>query len=307
MRAAGIVRLGGTVTELELDEPPPPGPGEALIEVEAAGVGNWDDIVRTGGWDTGTVPPMALGVEAAGVILAVGPGGGAWKPGDAVLTHPLPLRYQGTWSARLLVSVDLLAPKPDHVSWEQAAVFPVPALTADQALDAVKAGAGETPLLVHGAGGTTGRLMATLAARRGLTVIAVAGQANAGVLARSGVAHVLDRHDPNWPAEVRRLTGGAGVAAAVNAARGGEGAALAAVADGGRLATITGDPPQAERGVSIANVYVEADGRQLTALVALLAQGAADVTVGTVLPLSRAGDALERAVRGNGGAVVLKP
>ena len=71
MRAAGITELGGAVTELELPDPPPPGSREAVIEVRAAGVGNWDEIVRTGGWDTGAVPPMALGVEAAGVISSV--------------------------------------------------------------------------------------------------------------------------------------------------------------------------------------------------------------------------------------------
>jgi len=50
-----------------------PGPGELrpdelLIEVRSAGAGNWDEIARTGGWDLGRQPPMALGVEAAGVV-----------------------------------------------------------------------------------------------------------------------------------------------------------------------------------------------------------------------------------------------
>jgi NADPH:quinone reductase-like Zn-dependent oxidoreductase len=42
------------------------------LEVRAAGVGNWDEFVCTGGWDVGAKPPMALGVEAAGTVLAVG-------------------------------------------------------------------------------------------------------------------------------------------------------------------------------------------------------------------------------------------
>jgi NADPH:quinone reductase-like Zn-dependent oxidoreductase len=45
---------------------------EILIDVRAAGVGNWDEFVRTGGWDTGTRPPMALGVEAAGIVASAG-------------------------------------------------------------------------------------------------------------------------------------------------------------------------------------------------------------------------------------------
>src|SRR6266566_8251887 len=73
VRAAGIRALGGQIELLELPAPPPPTGDEVLIEVRAAGIGNWDDLVRTGAWDVGTVPPMALGVEAAGVIRAIGP------------------------------------------------------------------------------------------------------------------------------------------------------------------------------------------------------------------------------------------
>src|SRR4051812_16768633 len=74
LRAAGIETFGGEVALLELEEPPPLEAGEVLIQVRAAGVGNWEDIVRTGGWDVGRVPPMALGVEAAGEVVGVGPG-----------------------------------------------------------------------------------------------------------------------------------------------------------------------------------------------------------------------------------------
>jgi NADPH:quinone reductase-like Zn-dependent oxidoreductase len=308
MRAAGITQFGGAVSDLELPDPPPPGSGEALIEVRAAGVANWDDIVRTGGWDTGAVPPMALGVEAAGMISAVGPDDGGWAPGDAVLTHPLPLRYQGAWSEQLLAPTDLLARKPDSLSWEQAGVLPVPALTADQALDAVLGDAAESWLLVNGAGGVTGRMVAALAVLRGARVIAVAGPASASALAELGVEHVLDRHDTAWQAEVARLTGGAGVTAAVNAAVGGETAALPAVADGGRFATITGSPPPTERDVTVMDIYVRPDGKRLDELTALLRSSGIEVGVGTVLPLSRAAEALELATHGRGGgAVVLTP
>jgi NADPH:quinone reductase-like Zn-dependent oxidoreductase len=49
--------------------------------VRAAGVANWDDIVRQGGWDVGLSPPMALGVEAAGVVTAAGAGVHDWALG----------------------------------------------------------------------------------------------------------------------------------------------------------------------------------------------------------------------------------
>ena len=68
MKAAGIERFGGDVRELSLPDPRPAGAGETLIEVRAAGVGPWDDIVRLGSWDVGSRPPMALGVAAAGTV-----------------------------------------------------------------------------------------------------------------------------------------------------------------------------------------------------------------------------------------------
>ena len=65
MRAAGVRQIGGAVELLELAEPRAPRADEILLDVRACGAGNWDEFVRTGGWDTGIRPPMALGVEAA--------------------------------------------------------------------------------------------------------------------------------------------------------------------------------------------------------------------------------------------------
>jgi len=111
---------------IEVGEPRPLAGDEVLVEVRAAGVANWDEFVRTGGWDVGGRPPMALGVEAAGTVLAAGPAAGGWAPGDAVMTHPVPLRDQGTWAPRLIAAAGLLARKPPNASWEATAAFPVP-------------------------------------------------------------------------------------------------------------------------------------------------------------------------------------
>jgi len=68
MKAAGIDAFGGGVQLLELAAPAPPAPDEVVISVRAAGIGNWDEIVRVAGWDVGRRPPLALGVEAAGSL-----------------------------------------------------------------------------------------------------------------------------------------------------------------------------------------------------------------------------------------------
>lgn len=72
MKAAGVRQFGAAIEVLDLPAPRQPSADEVLVAVRAAGVGNWDEFVRTGSWDIGIRPPMALGVEAAGVVTAVG-------------------------------------------------------------------------------------------------------------------------------------------------------------------------------------------------------------------------------------------
>jgi NADPH:quinone reductase-like Zn-dependent oxidoreductase len=307
MRAAGIETFGGPVRSITVPDPRSLAPDEVLIGVMAAGVGNWDEFVRVGDWEIGRRPPMALGVEAAGVVTKVGGRNNRWAPGDAVMTHAVPVREQGAWSAQLIVDGDLLAPKPKDVPWEEAAAFPVPALTAAQSLLEVITPDADGLILVNGAGGVTGGLTAALAWLWGAHVIATAGPASAERLHRLGVEAVYDYRDRDWPQAVRALTNGIGVPAAVNAARGGEPATLSAVAEGGRFATITGAPPKPERGVSIANVYVRPDGRQLRELAGLLAKRELEVSIDSIHPLAQAADALALVTRrGASGAVVLR-
>src|SRR5437899_12984207 len=95
MRAAGITALGEPVEIFEVDELATPAASEVLIDVVAAGIGNWDELVRIGSWQIGGPAPMALGTEAAGTVVAVGSGAAPLRAGDEVLTPPLPLRRHG--------------------------------------------------------------------------------------------------------------------------------------------------------------------------------------------------------------------
>ncbi len=301
MRAAGVDRLGADIRLLELPEPAAPGPGEVLLGVRACGMGNWDEFIRTGSWDSGTGPPMPLGVEAAGAIVGIGSGVHGFQPGDTVTAHSLPA---GSWAEKFTALAEHLALVPAGMPMTVAAALPVPALTADQALDAVTVRPDET-VLVHGAGGVTGGALVHLAAHRGARVIATAGRA--GRARALGAADVIDYHEPDWPAQVRALTsGGVGVDAAVNAARPGSADAVRAVRDGGRLATITGDLPPAERGIALSDIVVVPGGARLARLVPLLAPDA--ITVGASYPLAEAAAAMARLRQGtHGAAIVLEP
>jgi NADPH:quinone reductase-like Zn-dependent oxidoreductase len=287
LRAAGIEEFGGEVAPLELPEPPPPKTGEALIEVRAAGVAIWDEFVRTGDWDVGQDPPLALGVEAAGVVVEVGPGVEWPATGTEVTTHPLPLPYQGCWA--------------------QAGAFPVPALTAHQVVSEVLDVQPDETVLVNGAAGVTGGMIVELAARSGATVIATASEGSAARVMALGAGVVLDYHDPEWTSRAIDAAGSSGIQAAANAASGGEADAMSVLVNGGRLATITGAPPPTERGISIADVYVRPDGDELGQLAASLAEGTLHVEIAASYPLARAAEGFALATKGAGGAVVLEP
>ncbi len=304
MRAAGITALGEHVEILEVDELAPPAADEILIDVAAAGIGNWDELVRIGSWKIGGPAPMALGTSAAGTVAAVGSGVVAVREGDEVITHPLPLRRHGTWAERLLAPAAAVAPRPRAASWEACGAFPIPALTAAQALDEALGIESGGWVVVNGAGGVTGGMLVQLGAARGARVIATASAKKAERIRGYGASEVLDYHS-DWPALVREIVGG-GVPKAVNAAPGQAATTLRAVADGGRLATITGDPPPEERGVAVSDVYVRPDGRQLSDLADLLDHGTLSVSIASVRPLEQAAQALREVVAGADGAVVLQ-
>jgi NADPH:quinone reductase-like Zn-dependent oxidoreductase len=300
MRAAGITALGEPVEIFEVEELATPATGEVLIDVAAAGIGNWDELVRIGNWQIGGPAPMALGTEAAGTVAAAGSGVAELREGDEVMTHPLPLRRHGTWAGRVLAPAATVAARPPAASWEAGGAFPIPALTAAHEALGIESGGW---VVVNGAGGVTGGLLVQLAAARGARVIATASARKAERIRDYGASEVLDYHG-DWPALVREITGG-GAPKAVNAAHGQAATTLRAVADGGRLATITGDPPREERDVAVSDVYVRPDGQQLSALAELLDLGTLSVPIASVRPLEQAAQALREVVAGADGAIVL--
>jgi NADPH:quinone reductase-like Zn-dependent oxidoreductase len=289
-----------------LPDPPTPRPDEIVIEVRAAGVANWDDIVRTGGWDVGIKPPMALGVSASGVVRAVGEGVRRFQPGDDVLTHPLPLPHQGAWAQQLLAAENTVGRKPTRMSWEEAGVFPVPALTAGEVLTkTVDVRPGEF-ILINGAGGTTGGMLVAVAAGLGARVIATASPSKAEQVKSYGAAAVLDYHAENWRQDVRRIAGEGGVRIVVNTVAGAAQSLMPLVADGGKLTTITSDSPAPERGIAVVDFYVSSDGQALERLAADFVERHLTIPIAAVHRLSEAGAALQMAVGGKApGAVVI--
>jgi NADPH:quinone reductase-like Zn-dependent oxidoreductase len=251
---------------------------------------------------------MALGVEAAGTVLAVGSSVQRASVGDALITHPVPLRDQGTWAERVIVAEDTVARKRAWMPWPEAGAFPVPGLTAYQTVVSVLHVERAEWLLVHGASGVTGSLLVTVAAELGARVIATAGPDATQRMLDAGAMHVVDYHQADWPSMVRVLTEQQGVAAAANAVPGQTSLALQTVHPGGRLATITGDPPPERDGITVSDVYVRADGEQLQRVATLLEQRQTRIRIAGVYGLEQAAQALSAVVDGHlRGAAILEP
>ena len=304
MRAAGITEYRGAVTPLELPTPTALAADEIAIEVYAAGVANWDEFVRNGGWNVGSVPPMALGVEACGIVRDVGRSVSRFSPGDAVLTHSVPLQ-QGTWAELFVAREKHVAHKPSTTAWPEAALLPVPGLTAYQVLSEALAIKPGDALLIHGAGGITGGMLVALASDMGARVIATAGPRSVDRVRAYGANIIVDYRAPDWQSQVRAASGGR-LSAVANAVPGAASTLLAMLDDGGRLATITGDPPNAERGIQVIDYYVHPDGAVLERIAMRFVERGLSIPLAASYELSTADMALADVVSGkNAGGITL--
>ncbi len=282
---------------------PAPGPGQVLLRVHAAGVNPLDWKIRRGLMQAAfPVPlPHVLGVEGSGTVVATGPGVTAWKVGDEVF-GPVASGYA---QYSLAVAADLAA-KPAELSWEVAAALPVASETAFRTLELLKVTIGET-LLVHGAAGVVGSLVAQLAVADGVRVIGTASEANHEYLRSLGAIPVsygdgvFDRVREAAPQGVDAVldTSGSGVLAA----------SVELVGGTERVVTVV-DP--AEAGAVGVRFSGGGDGvrvaQGLAAGLGLFRAGTLDLPIRAALPLAEAAAAHELSEHGHGrGKIVLLP
>ena len=210
MRAIQITESGGPEVLIPTELPDPtPGPGELLVEVAVAGVNYIDTYQRQG------IYPMQLpfvpGMEGAGRVREVGAGVTGFATGDRVAWA----NTLGGYAELAAIPADDAVPVPDGVSDEAAVGAALQGMTAHYLLhDSHPVRAGED-VLVHAAAGGVGLLLTQWATRLGARVIATVSTAEKEELARgAGAAEVIRYTEvDDLAAEVRALTGGAGVAA----------------------------------------------------------------------------------------------
>ena len=199
MLAIVFERNGGPeVLEAKEAPDPQPGEGEVLVDVEAVGV-NYRDVYERTGTGYGSQPPAIIGVEGAGRIA---------ESGEAVAWVGVP----GSYAQRLSAPRSALVPVPGGVASDVAAAVLLQGMTAHYlAADSYPVNDGDW-VLVHAAAGGVGLLLTQLVKLRGGHVIATTSTPEKAQLARgAGADEVIGYED--FAAQVRTLTGGAGVAA----------------------------------------------------------------------------------------------
>lgn len=184
-----------------------PGPGEARVRHHAIGL-NYIDIYYRSGLYAHPLP-TGLGVEAAGVVEAVGPGVSAVAPGDRVAYAS---RQLGAYASARVIQADRLIKLPDDISYEQAAAIMLQGLTAQYLLRQTwRVQPGET-ILFHAAAGGLGSIATQWAKHLGATVIGTVGSDAKAERARAnGCAHTIVYTRENVVERVREITGGEGV------------------------------------------------------------------------------------------------
>ncbi len=199
MKAAVFTAYGSNdVLEIRDMPKPSPGPDEVLIKVHAAGVNPVDWKVREGEarFLTGRKFPKVLGIECAGEVVEAGPRVVKFKPGDAVISAGS-LRL-GAYAEYAAVSGENVFPKPEGISFEEAAGIPIAGMTAYIALrDKGRISAGRK-VLINGASGGVGTFAVQIAKLFDAEVTGVCSGANAGLVKSLGADRVIDHRDQDF-------------------------------------------------------------------------------------------------------------
>jgi NADPH:quinone reductase-like Zn-dependent oxidoreductase len=236
MKAVVFQKHGGPEV-LELTEAPAPEitPAEVLVEVKACALNHLDVWVR-GGLPGIKIPlPHILGNDIAGVVREVGSLVNWVSVGDEVLVQPgvscghcaeclggrdnfcrdydiLGYRRNGGYAQFVAVPGVNVIPKPNNLSWEEAAALPLVTVTAWHMLvTRANVQPGED-VLIHAAGSGVGSIGIQLAKLRGARVIATAGADDKLAKAKAlGADELINYRNEDWPQQVRRLTDRRGV------------------------------------------------------------------------------------------------
>lgn len=290
---------GAEGQQLTEREAPAPRASELAIEVRAAGVNPADWKRREGAFGTRGRLPAAMGLEAAGVVTAVGEGVEDFAIGDEVLGAPA--RGLGAFAEHTVLDASASVAKPEEISFVDAATIPVAGTTAYDLTHQVEIGAGQI-LLVLGAGGGVGLMALQIAKVHEFRAIGVASESKRALVEATGATFVPS---------------GDGVADRVRALAP-EGVDLLADLVGGQalreLAPLAKDPAvivsaaDAETAAELGGAGRERFEGVLGKITEVVQHGLVDPHVEATFPLARAAEALAAVESGHArGKIVIVP
>ena len=185
-----------------------PGADEIALRQEAIGVNFLDTYHRTGLYPLPEMPAV-IGVEAAGLVTAIGPGVRGLAIGDRVAYAGAPV---GAYASERIIAAWRALPLPEALGTDVAAAGLLKGLTAHMLMRRVHPVGPGTVVLIQGAAGGLGILLTRWAKRAGATIIGTVGSAaKAGLATAGGCDHVIVGRDADFAREVAALTKGIGV------------------------------------------------------------------------------------------------
>ena len=285
MKVARILQLGppNVITNDDLPRPQPAA-GQLLVRVKAAGVGNWDSLIREGKIEVQALP-IILGAELSGIVEAIGAQVSGFKPGDEVYGATNE-QFTGAYAEYALASARRMAQKPKTLNFIEAASAPVVTVTAWQMLfEYAQVTAGQT-VLILGAAGNVGAYAVQLAKQAGLHVVASAGFADLDYVQSLGAEQAVDYKKDRIE---ESMTGFDVVIDTV----GGDAQqqSLPRLKPGGIIVSVVSPVPETTQeryGIRAAYFYVDITTARLNQITELFDCGKLVTNVGTVLPLEDA-------------------
>jgi NADPH2:quinone reductase len=203
-----IEKAGGPEVLKLVDRPVgTPGPGEIRIAHKACGLNFIDVYQRAGMYPLAL--PHAMGMEASGVIEAVGAGVTHLKVGDRAAYASAP---PGAYAEARVMSAAQVCPLPDDISFEQGAAMMLKGLTVEYLFHRTTPLKKGDSVLFHAAAGGVGLIACQWARSEGITLIGTAGSDEKCKLALDhGATHCINYRDEDFATRVKELTGGTGV------------------------------------------------------------------------------------------------
>jgi len=333
MQAVVLHQLGGPeALQIEEVPTPVPGPGEVVVALRAAALNRRDIWVRTlEEW--ASQMPFVPGSDGAGVVAAVGAGVRHVREGDAVVICPslwwgddeerpserfeiLGGPSNGTYAQYVRVPAENAFAKPAHLSFAEAAAFPLAGLTAWRALiTKARIRPGER-VFIPGIGSGVATFLVQIAKLAGARVYGTSGSADklqrATALGLSGGALYTD---PSWPEQIRQQAGGAVEVVVDSVGTATFEQCLRLLVPGGRLVTF-GVTTGANTPLDIRLVYrrqlnilgtTMGSLKEFRGLLAVIAEGAIKPVIDSTFPLASVAEAHRRMERGEQfGKIVLE-